>query len=227
MHKTSFVSVLGLAALAVTSTAVADEDWGVGVKGSTLGFGAELTKAFTPQINGRLGFNSFTYSDSQTEAGINYDGDLELQSTVALLDWHPFAGSFRVTAGYVFSNSELGLSANGTGQTVDIGNAQNVTLNAANQLTGQVDIGSGGYVGIGWGNAGKKGFGVTVDLGVVFQGAPDVNLAASPSLVNAINAAPGSSGAAAELAREEASLQQELDEFDQYPVIAIGLSYGF
>ena len=65
------------------------------------------------------------------------------------------------------------------------------------------------------------GLSVSLDLGVVFQGEPEVNLQSvggsfsdNPLLI-------------AEVEREEQELQDDADEFDLYPVISLGLSYRF
>jgi hypothetical protein len=107
----------------------------------------------------------------------------------------------------------------------------NITYQASDlgSLTGLVDFDSvAPYLGIGWGNAvsADKKWGFTADLGVVFQGSPNIDL----------NATLGSTAAAngvtqaqldAEVAREEANLTDDLDDFDVYPVIAFGASYRF
>jgi hypothetical protein len=208
----------GALLLALSGSAFAD-GWGLGAKAGTLGAGVEITKSFSPKFNARLGLNGYKYSDDRTESGIKYDGELDLKSTSLFLDYHPFEGTFRISVGYLFSNNELDLDAKGTGQSVTVGSTP-VTIDPGDQLKGTVDLQSGGYVGIGWGNAGQKGWGFSGDIGVVFQGSPDVSLTASQSLKN-------KGVTDADLRQEEKSLEDDLDSFKQYPVIAVGVSYGF
>ncbi|MEW6648535.1 MAG: hypothetical protein AB1450_15170 [Pseudomonadota bacterium] len=199
--------------------AQAETGFGVGVKVGTLGMGAELTKSLTDNINGRIGFNTYDFSDSGTEGDIDYDIDLEWQSTALLLDWHPWGGSFRLTAGYIFNGNELKMKAKPSA-TYTVGNTTYAASDIAS-LTGNVTFSDGPYVGLGWSNAGKAGFGFSFELGAVYQGSPDLNL--SGECTNVAVCATFD----AELAREEAQAQADLDEFKWYPQVAVGVSYGF
>lgn len=217
MRKT-IVAGAGALLLALSGSASAD-GWGLGAKAGTLGASVEFTKAFSPKFNVHLGLNSYSYTHDRTESGIEYDGELDLKSTSLVLDYHPFEGGFRISAGYLFSSNELDLDAKGTGQSVTIGSTP-VTIDPGDKLKGTVDLQSGAYVGIGWGNAGQKGWGFNGDIGVVFQGSPDVSLTASQSLKN-------KGVTDADVRQEEKRLEDDLDSFKQYPVIAVGVSYGF
>ena len=90
-------------------------------------------------------------------------------------------------------------------------------------LVGELDFDDiNSHIGIGWGNAvGKnKQWSFSFDLGVIYQGSPKVNLSANGT----------SSGDAAfqrNLAREEQSLEGELEDFQFYPVISFGICYSF
>lgn len=206
-----------LAALIFSGNALADGA-GVTAKVGTLGAGLELTKGFSPKLNGRLGFNTFSFDDSGTESGITYDIDLDLATVTALLDWHPTGGSFRASAGIVGNGNELNMRAR---------SASSYTIGDTSYTPAQIGTLSGKvtfddvvpYLGIGWGNAVEDGQKVTFsfDLGVIFQGTPDVDLTTTSSVA----------GLADDLLAEERQLQQELDDFDAYPVISFGAAWNF
>ena len=60
-----------------------------------------------------------------------------------------------------------------------------------------------------------------LDLGVMFQGEPDVSL-------NATSSNPGLQPLLdGELAKEEADFQDDASDFELYPVLSVGLSYSF
>ena len=92
------------------------------------------------------------------------------------------------------------------------------------------------YVGLGFGNAmvGSGLYGI-FDIGVMFQGAPDVALAASGSAT--VTDSNGLSRPVLDLssdpevqdavAQEQASLQDDLKDFKFYPVVNIGIGYRF
>lgn len=78
------------------------------------------------------------------------------------------------------------------------------------------------FAGLGWNTVfGKDGhWGFIFELGVIFQGTPEANLSITGPLKN-------DAAFQANLAKEERNLQDELDNYEYYPVIALGLSYRF
>ena len=193
----------------------------LGVKASTLGLGLEVERSFSDLISGRIGVNYFPYDYSGTEDDIAYDFDLNLMSLSALLDWHPFKGSFRISAGVIYNGNELDAKAKIAG-TYDIGDST-YTGAELGTLKGKIDFDDiAPYLGLGWDTSfGKnKAFGFLFELGAIYQGSPKVDLSADgpiasdPTFQN-------------ELAKEENNLKSDLDDFKVYPVIAIGLSYRF
>jgi hypothetical protein len=138
-----------------------------------------------------------------------------------LLDWHAFDNGFRFTAGALANNNEITAESKISGATVEVGDSV-FTSDQVGRLEGDISFDSlAPYLGIGWGRAVADGLSVSFDLGVVFQGEPEVNLQSvggsfsdNPLLI-------------AEVEREEQELQDDADEFDLYPVISLGLSYRF
>ena len=218
----SLLIVAGLSSPAIS--AAADQDGaglGIGLRYSTLGGGVEIGKSLGKNFGVRIGLNSFSEGATEEIDGIQYDADLDLSSTSLMLDWYPFAGSFHFTAGYVNSDNELIGRATPTG-SVDIGGEIVVPVTAGDLvLDGNIQIGSGLFVGLGFGNVPKKGFGLVLEAGVIKSGAPDVSLEVSgdETLVATIDQT--------DIDAEIAAMQDDLEEFDLFPVIAVGFSYGF
>lgn len=207
-HFLSATSALALFALAGPAFS---SDVAIGIKGGTQGAGLELTKGLTEKLNLRLDMNGYSFDADETYDGNDYELDLDLRMYGLQLDWHPFGGAFRMTAG-AYSNG-MELEGNTTGDVTIDGNTQSTTLNA------MVDFDSmAPYLGIGWGNAVSqdKRLGFNVNLGVVFTGSPNVSLSES-----------GNNFTAQELRDEERRLEDEIDDFEYYPVANIGLSYRF
>ncbi len=216
MRKSSSALVLALAAAGVglSPAAACASDTALALKAGTLGVGLELTHGLMPRASLRLGVNGYNYDFSATESGIDYDFELKLRTAALLLDWHPLGGSFRVTAGGFYNKNELTAHASGT---LAIGS--NTYTNATADATVSFEKGAP-YLGIGWGNAVAQGkrFDFGVDLGVLFQGSPDVALKA---------AAAGTPVNQADVDQEEAELERELADFDKYYVMAFSVSYRF
>lgn len=191
---------------------------------STLGFGIEGTKQFTPNFNGRLGVNYFSLGLNTKRSNIDFDANLNLFSIAALGDWYPWKSSrFHLTTGLVYNDN----SADGTGkasgsQTFNIG-GRIFTVSQVQDIKAKVTYSSpiAPYIGIGYGNPVRKGsqLAFSIDLGVMFTGSPDVDLS-SPNEGNLPQLADA-------IAREKKRLQDKLDKFSVYPVLSVGLSYQF
>lgn len=219
-HATTLAAPLvGMCAL-LAAPLVAADGLAMTGKASTLGLGLELSGP-RDHFNARAGVNYFDYSYSDEYENIDYDLDLELRSVAAFLDWHPAGGSFRLTSGMLFNQNELAAEAKPDG-SYDIGGTQYPAA-LVGDLTGDIGFDDyAPYLGLGWAtdNASDGGFGMSVDLGVAYQGSPDVELAAS----GPISADPGFQ---ADLEAEQQALADDLEDYKYYPVVAVGFSYRF
>ena len=65
-------------ALAASGTALADNNFGIGLKAGTLGIGLEGTWRPLPYVDLRIGANSYDFDYDGSRAGVNYDITLEL-----------------------------------------------------------------------------------------------------------------------------------------------------
>jgi hypothetical protein len=203
------------------SGTVYSQDISIGLKASTLGLGLEAEKPFTDSLSGRIGVNYFTYGYSGIKDDIEYDFDLNLMSLAVLLDWHPFKGSFRISGGAIYNGNNLEANAK-TSATYDIGDTT-YTSSQLGTLNGKIDFNNiAPYLGLGWDTSfGKnKSFGFLFELGAIYQGSPKVDLSADGPIANDATFQN-------ELAKEEDNLQNSLDPYKFYPVLAVGLSYRF
>ncbi len=183
-------------------------------------------------MNVRLGANGYNYSDDGREVSdIVYDAEANLRTATALLDWHPGGRGFRLTAGAVYNDTSVeGRSLPPASGFYDIGGVP-VPVNLVGTLDAKADFDPVvPYVGLGWGNAvaGSRKVGFFVDLGVIFQGKADVTLTPRIPANSPINTTPGARDVLdILLRREEQDLEDEVADYDLYPVVAIGLSYRF
>jgi hypothetical protein len=76
------------------------------------------------------------------------------------------------------------------------------------------------FIGIGWDWSRSNRFGIALDLGVLSQGSPTVSLSADGSLL-------GDPMFLADLAAEEAELQDSLGDLDLMPFVNFGLVFRF
>ena len=97
----------------------------------TLGTGMEFRSDITKNLNIRFAYSSMDYAKSTTNSTVSYDLKLKMFSRSMIVDWRPFGGSFRTSAGVIFGGPSLTgaafsvdtLGINGT--TVTGGDVQN------------------------------------------------------------------------------------------------------
>ncbi|WP_158968195.1 hypothetical protein [Paraglaciecola sp. L3A3] len=243
LKSKSLIAATCLAAcLSFNAMAEEEDNSGLGfsAKVGTLGPGLELDYRFNDYFNVRLQGNSYAYDDDFEEDGIDYTGELDLSTYGLLVDWRPFAGTFRFTGGAYSNSNELRGSAESDGtDEFEIGDQEyRGSSSDPLRLQTSVTLGSGtaGYFGLGWGNSDPSGFMFSFELGVLFSGAPEVELDYSGTAVRADGQGSsfdvnGSSAEAqtfrAEIDTEVANLEEDISEFEMYPVIALGIGYRF
>jgi hypothetical protein len=187
-------------------------------KAGTLGLGGELTTGITSNVNARVGLNTLDFDYDDEFDDVEYDVGLDFSSFSALVDWHLFDSSFRISGGLISMDHTLDLDATPSGN-VSIGD-NDYTPAEIGTLSGDVDIdGVAPYIGIGWGDPmdRNKRWGFYCDFGVAFTDSPDVELSATGT----------AAGLAADLARERDEIKDDLEPFQLYPVISLGLYFRF
>jgi len=211
--------VLLLALLLAAGTASADNNFGVGVKAGTLGLGLEASWQPLPYLELRVGANSYDYDDNGSQAGIDYDATLSLQSYYGTASFHFPISPMRVTAGIYSNGNELvmlneDLQDKNIGGIVypgsDIGTLQSTTSFGS----------SAPYLGIGFDFTLAGKVGMNLDFGVLWQGEPEVAL----NIDGTLGTDPGFQ-AALELERQQ--LEDEMSNFKAWPVVSLGFVYKF
>jgi hypothetical protein len=192
----------------------------------TPGFGAEFSYGLSSMFAVRANVNSGSLSRDMTESGITYNGKLKLSSSALLLDLHPFSGTFRITAGLAFNNNKIDVDGSAEpGATIDIGGTT-YDATQVGSLKGAIRFDQNNpYLGIGWGSKprGDSGLFFSADLGAMFQ-TPTATLTGicGPALT-----APACAQLQADIAEEQAELQDAVSSFKIYPVITFGIGYRF
>jgi hypothetical protein len=213
-------------AVSQNSTTSTKESAGIGVTArvGTLGIGVDVAKSLTPQFNARLGFNFGNINVNRTDSGIDYDSQLNFSSIQLVGDYYPFtSSSFRVTGGLVAQNNRFAVTGKPSNNgTYTIGGTQ-YSASSVGSLSGEYKYGNSiaPYLGIGIGKSTNEGLGFNADLGVMFTGSPKVSLNASNPAFN------NNPITRAQLDNQVRQTENDLKGFNVYPVLSIGLSYGF
>jgi hypothetical protein len=171
-----------------------------------------------------LGVNFGNVGFNRTDSGINYDSQLNLSSVQLFGDYYLFGGnSFRITGGLVAQNNRFSVTSKPSGSGTYTIDNQTFSASQVGNLTGEFKYANSiaPYLGIGFGRATNEGFGFNAELGVMFTGAPRVSLNASNP---AFNNDPTTRGAIDNQIRQT---ENDLKGFNIYPVLSVGVSYGF
>lgn len=217
-----------LAVLGVSAPAMAAEDdpgmgISVGITGGTLGLGLEGGYRFSDRLGVRV--NAVSYSrDEPVEADdFDIDGKAKLKSFGAAVDFYPFGGRFRLSAGLRSNDNKFSGVASPIGATVEVGD-DTYTADEVGDLTGSASFKkTAPTLSIGWGGKFRKGLQFGADIGVVLQGHPklaassDGTLAANPAFQDNLDA---------QLAEWQNDVDNE--KYAKYwPIIQLHLLYRF
>ncbi len=211
-------------------------DFGIGAKAGINGVGIDLSLGLTKNVNLRFSTASIdidgedetiTVGDDGFEGDIDAELDFDYGANAFLLDWHAFSGSFRFTVGMLKNNGEADLTGvlqSGIvidGQALDPGDLVGASVG------GNISLGDSfqPYVGIGWGRGagGDGGFSFSADIGVAIL---DIDVDIDANVVAGGNFA-NQAALETSLRDLEKDTEDELDEFELWPVIALGVNYAF
>lgn len=193
----------------------------IAARAGTLGLGGDVMVNVLTDVNIRFGVGAFGFDYDDEYSDIDYDFELDMLTFPITLDWYPFDEKFHISAGVVFNETDVSLDSRYSG-SVEI-DGTTYTADEVGVLSGSLGFNNvAPYVGIGWGNAfgRSRRWGFVTDLGVAFTGSPDVALSATGTLAS-------DAGFRADLAREEADLEDDLDGFKIYPVFSANLYFRF
>lgn len=193
-----------------------------GVTGGTLGIGPEVAVRVSPVLGLRANATFFGISHSVDSDDITYDGRLKLGSIGLMADLHPFSGGFRISGGFRLNSNKVNLKANTSQDTiVEVGDTD-YSGAAIGTLSGRVKTKKfAPTLTVGYGGGITKGLKFGVEAGAMFQGSPKINnlrasgpIASDPNFKNA-------------LAREEQEIEDDIDQYNIYPILQLSLRYAF
>lgn len=219
---TLFFTLLG-AALPAMSLAQQAPALGATLKAGTPGIGGDLTLGLHPKFNTRLGFNVFGLSLASSETndeGVTEElqADLKWLTIPVFLDWHPWESGMRFSLGAMINKNRIDIS-NDTA-SVEI----NEVEYAVESVEGKISFNTlSPYLGIGYGNAADTNghWHFACDVGVMFQGAPQVDfsgVATNPAQQADLDA---------DLDEESSTWEEDFKVFTMYPIVSLGVSYTF
>ncbi len=209
-----------LLSLMTAGSATAGDSLSLGIKAGTLGVGLEATWRPIPWLDLRAGGNMFDYDDSGSQAGINYDATLQLESYYLTGNFLFPVSPFRVTVGAFSNGNELQMVSMDQA-TYNVGNSPPLSPTEVGTLRSTTyfeDVAP--YLGVGFDFSIAGKVGLNLDFGVLWQGEPLVSLTSDGTLAN-------DPLFMAELEAERLELETEFEDFKAWPVVSVGFTFNF
>lgn len=196
-----------------------DPHFTIGGNVSTLGFGAELGIRFNDYIGLRGGANYFGFDVTKEYTDIEYTADFQFLSAGGVLDIYPFGRIFRLTGGLRYNGNDIELSTGTPTTNVTVG-GQTFSAAQVGKIEAKIDFNTiAPYAGLGFEGILANGhLSLAFDMGVLFQGSPDVDIESNGG---------GAPTLAAALQEEADDLEDDLSFLGFYPVVALTASYRF
>lgn len=174
------------------------------------GVGAGVEMDFSRYLSASAHYTAMDYGLSDiVTPDATYAADIQLRNPQLWLNWAPFGGSFRVSAGVVSQTSSVDLVAT---NIADQANVQSVTAN--------VDFPESiaPAVTVGWQTPlDSKGLGYRFTLGAMYVGKPDVNVT-----IRCNNPTFNCFGLEQQ---EERTIEDDLKQLQLLPIVQFGLLY--
>ncbi len=212
------LTVLLLGLVMAGSVSAGDNLW-LGFKAGTLGLGLEATWRPIAWFDIRAGANAFDYDDEGSQAGVNYNATLQLETYYATMNFRFPLSPFRVTAGAFSNGNELQM-VSADSPLFDIGGVpyDQDQVGTLRSTTFFEDVAP--YLGFGFDFNVFGKVGLNLDLGVLWQGEPSVTLTADGTLADDQNFRDA-------LETERLELEAEFEDYKAYPVLSLGFSVNF
>lgn len=222
LKQTTFALAAGLLA-----AATAHADMAVTADLGTTGAGAHLVVPMETYLNGRFGVNYFNHDFNKRSGLVDYQMKGKLQTVDILFDWYVLDNSrFHLTGGVIYNGSSFDAVARPDAQGRYAINNEVYSGTDIGVLQGRIKFRKAApYLGIGWGNpldAGSR-WQFNGDLGVFYQGNPDVHLVG----LGCTTSKSVCSTLTNDVAAERLRLQDDLSKYKFYPVLRASVSYRF
>lgn len=215
----------GMALMAAIALLPAAQAQSLTARAGSNGLGAEIGVGLGSMFGVRANLLGGSLSRDETRSSVRYEGTLKLSNGSLLMDVHPFAGSFRLSAGAVFNSNRLDANGRADGGTIDI-NGVSYPADAVGTLQAGVRWDrTNPYLGLGWGASpqASPGFFFSADLGAFYM-RPTATLTGTcgPALPTA-----ACTQLQSDIRAEEQQFRDDVNKYKLYPVLSIGVGYRF
>ena len=218
---------ISITLLCIVSAPLAAQDrerlgLGIAPHGGTLGIGIDVAYSLHPRISVRGGANIMPFEPEFTISDTRWVLEFQSPQFHAALDLF-LVSQFRVTGGMRYASDDIAAVGAFTG-SVDVGGTT-YDGDDVGTLRGAISTNSlSPWIGIGWGNVARSRFGILFDVGVAFTGSPEVTLTADGPITTDPLIGPQFNS---DLQAETQQFEDDISEVKYYPVVQLGISFGF
>lgn len=199
----------------------------------TTGVGIELIYSLGHKLNARVVGQYGGFELDYEETDIEYDAEYESINFGAMLDWHPFGGSFRLTGGLVRTNFGVELDASTRNEQFELGDETYISQDGVN-LFGEAEFNDvAPYLALGWSsNLDNDGLYFGGEIGLMYVGSARLSYGAN-GCVNVednagdcvvVSAVPEFQD---DLEQERQDIEDDLEDYSLWPILAISIGYRF
>jgi hypothetical protein len=208
-----------LAAGSASAQSLPDSGFTLGPTFGTLGAGVEGGYRANSYLGFRLDASFLNFDANRSIDSIPYKFGVSLRSGGPVVDLYPFRGGFHLT---------LGARIDDNGADVTATPSSNVAINGSTFTPSQLGTLTGSlhynrvapYLGIGYSGRVTSWLELGIDAGVLYQGRPRVDLAASSPFA-------GNPTLQADLAQEASTVASKLSFTTWYPAITLAALFHF
>ena len=168
--------------LAIPATARADsfDPVSFGVHAGTLGYGLTFERPLLFNASVRIETGLLSVSDERTYDGNPYTSTFHHANVLVAGDWRPSGGRLRLSAGLVFGDDRINLTARNNGGVYQL-NGNTYAASAAGTVGGQVSYARPSlYAGFGTGTGLLRGLSLSFDVGAVLRNGTTTMSATGP-----------------------------------------------
>lgn len=219
MSARRFVSSVLLLLVAWSGIASAEQEFSAGLRAGTLGLGIEGSWKPLKYLDIRLGGNTFTYEDTGPQGSIEYEQELTLETYYLTANILFNDSPMRITLGGFVNGNELYM-INDSLQDQNIGGLVYPGAGIGVLTSTTTFNSTSPYFGIGYDFTIRGKLGMNVDVGVMWQDEPIVELNADGPLAS-------DPGFQASLEAERRELENAFKEFKVWPVLQLAVVYRF
>ena len=198
------------------------QHYGVGAGASTLGPELTLKGSFSPWLSFDVVGSYLPLRFAVTVDQTKYRADVHMQNAGLLMQLHPFGGAFQLVAGAYYNGNDLKLvTTSGSNVVID---GHTYALDQVASIHGHMHFKPfAPYLGVGWGSQHRRGLGLALDLGVLYQGTPSISITPEYGRDITEQMRKQISG---DVQREAEDISHQLKKYARfYPVVSLSLYF--